>query len=110
MLYKPIITLPLSQTEDVLAFHLKHGEIRPKNEAFTKLTFIMFIKLDTTTDIEQEVWQEVTSLTYFLAPALRGMTSFRDPFRDLIGKSKSDTKRKTATATCKLKHRNYRYI
>ena len=73
MLYKPLITLPLSQTEDVLAFHLKH---------------------DTTTDIEQEV----TSLTYFLAPALRGMTSFRDPFRDLIGKSKSDTPRKTATS------------
>ena len=48
MLYKPLITLPLSQTEDVLAFHLK-------NEAFTKLTFIMFIILDTTTNIEQEV-------------------------------------------------------
>ena len=94
----------LSQAEDVLAFHLnlKRGEIRPKDKAFAKLTFIMFIILDTTTEIEQKVWQAVTSLTYFYAPALRGMTSFCDPFRDMIGKSNSGTKRKKATATCKF--------
>ena len=94
----------LSQAEDVLAFHLNllRGEIRPKDKAFAKLTFIMFVILDTTLEIEQKVWQAVTSLTFYYAPAIRGMTSFCDPFRDMIGKSNSGNKKHAATATCKF--------
>jgi hypothetical protein len=93
----------LSEAEDLLAFHLNltRGEIRPKQKAFDKLTFLFFT-FDMNISHHQKVYQCFTSLTHYYAKAIRGMESFIQPFRDMIRRSGTGNLTAIPIASCKF--------
>jgi hypothetical protein len=93
----------LDSIGDLLAWNINllRGEIRPKDKAIAKLTFILFM-FDLNVAQPLKLWECIMSLTNYYAKGIRGAISFIKPFQTMVGLAHSGNKTAIATATTKF--------
>ena len=93
----------LGPIAEILAWkvNLLKGEIRPKDKAIAKQTFIFFM-FDLNIAQPLKLWECIMSLSSYYAKGIRGAISFVKPFQTMVGLAHSGNKTATATAATKF--------
>lgn len=101
----------LGNEADLLAWrvNLLKGEIRPKDKAISKLTFIFFMfDLDVAQPLK--LWECIMSLTNYYAKGIRGAISFIKPFQTMTGLAHSGNRTAIATPATKFAIEQWRIM
>jgi hypothetical protein len=93
----------MDKVAELLAWriNLLTGEIRPKDKALGKLTFIFYM-FDLNVAQPLKLWQCIMSLTNYYAKGIRGAISFVKPFQTMVGKAHSGKQIAIATPATKF--------